>query len=80
MSKAKEAFNRLRQAFTKVPILQNFDLECYIWIETKASGYTIRRVLSQLTQNQVTSDKTNGSNIDWYLVAYFFRKMIFTKT
>ena len=26
---AKEAFNQLRQAFTKALILQHFDLECY---------------------------------------------------
>ena len=28
--KAKEAFNYLRQAFTKAPILRYFDSECYI--------------------------------------------------
>ena len=43
---AKKAFNQLRQAFTKVPILWHFDLECHIWIETDASGYAIGRVLS----------------------------------
>ena len=29
-SNAREAFNHLRQAFTKAPILQQFDLKCYI--------------------------------------------------
>ena len=59
-SKAKKAFNRLRQAFTKVPILQHFDPECHIRIETNALGYAIGRVLSQLTPNQVTSDDAIG--------------------
>ena len=46
---AKQAFIQLRQAFTKAPILQHFDLECHIRIETDASSYTIGGVLSQLT-------------------------------
>ena len=79
-SKAKEAFNRLRQAFTKAPILRHFDLECHILIETYASGYAIRGVLSQLTPNQVILDNTIKSNIDWHPVTYFSRKMIPTKT
>ena len=44
--KAKEAFNCLKQAFTKAPILRHFDPECHIWIETDVSGYAIRGVLS----------------------------------
>ena len=80
ISKAKEAFNRLRQAFTKAPILRHFDSECHIRIETDASGYAIGRVLNQLTPNQETSDKAIGSNVDLYPVAYFFRKMIPPKT
>lgn len=50
---AKEVFNLLWQAFTKVPIFQYFDLECYIWIKTNASGYVIGVVLSQLTFDQL---------------------------
>ena len=50
-SKAKEALNCLRQAFTKALILRHFDPERHIWIETNASGYAIRGVLSQLTRN-----------------------------
>ena len=38
---AREAFNQLRQAFTKAPILRHFDPECHIRIETDASGYAI---------------------------------------
>ena len=44
--KARAAFNRLRLAFTKAPILQHFDLECHIRIKTNASGYAISGVLS----------------------------------
>ena len=42
----KEAFNKLRQAFTKTIILQHFDPKYYIWIKTDALGYTIGGVLS----------------------------------
>ena len=79
-SNAREAFNRLRQAFTKAPILRHFDPECHIRIETDALGYAIGRVPSQLTLNQVISDGTIGSNGDWHPVAYFSRKMIPAET
>ena len=46
---AKLVFLRLRQAFTKVPILHHFDPERYIRMETDASGYAIGGILSQLT-------------------------------
>ena len=46
--KTRSAFNRLRLAFTKTPILRHFDPECHIWIKTDASGYAISSVLSQL--------------------------------
>ena len=46
---AKTTFNCLWLAFTEAPILQYFDLEYQIWIETDASSYTIDRVLSQQT-------------------------------
>ena len=58
---AKRAFDQLRQAFTKAPILQHFDPEQYIRIETDASGHTISGVLSQLTNDLG----------QWHLVAYF---------
>ena len=43
---ARQYFIQLRQAFTEVQKLQHFDLECHIWIETDASGYTVGGVLS----------------------------------
>ena len=55
-SGTREAFNHLRQAITKAPILQQFDPKYYIRIKTDALGYTIGGVLSQLTSDQVTLD------------------------
>ena len=43
---AKKAFNSLRLAFIKAPILQHFDLKSHIYIETNALGYGIGGVLS----------------------------------
>ena len=68
---AKRAFTQLRQAFIKTPILQHFDPECHIRIETDASGYTIGRVLSQLTLDNLGQ---------WHPVAYYSRKMIPAET
>ena len=62
----KEVFNQLKQAFTEASILLHFDPECYIQIETNASGYTMERVLSQLTSDHLISDQGQ-----WHLVAYF---------
>ena len=45
-SNARTTFNRLRLAFTEVPILWHFDPEYHIWIETNALGYAISEVLS----------------------------------
>ena len=58
---AKQAFTRLRQAFTEAPILSHFDPERHIRIQTDASGYAIGGVLSQLTSD-------SGQ---WNPVAYF---------
>ena len=46
---ARTAFNRLRLAFTKAPILWHLDLDCHIWSKTDALDYVIADVLSQLT-------------------------------
>ena len=67
---AKKAFNQLRQAFTKAPILQHFDPEQYIWVKTDVFGHAIGRLLSQLTNNLG----------QWYPVAYFLHKRIPAKT
>ena len=43
---ARQAFIQLRQAFTKARILQYFDLEYHIRIETDISSYAIGWILS----------------------------------
>ena len=48
---AKRAFDQLRQAFIKASILQHFNPEQYIRVETDACGYVIGGVLSQLTND-----------------------------
>ena len=67
---AKKAFDQLCQAFNEAPILQYFDPEQYIRVETDASRHVIGGVLSQLTNDLG----------QWHLIAYFLRKMIFAKT
>ena len=77
---AKKAFNHLQLVFIKALILQHFDLESHIRIETNASGYIIGEALSQLNfdfdalSNDSNSDKSDFSQ--WHSVAYFSRKMI----
>ena len=68
---AKKAFSRLKQVFIKAPVLQHFDPEQHIRIETNASGYTIGGVLSQLASDDFGQ---------WHLVAYFYWKMIPAET
>ena len=67
---AKRAFDQLRQAFTKVPILQHFDPEQYIRVEIDVSGHIIGKLLSQLSNDLG----------QWHPVGYFLYKMIPTKT
>ena len=74
-SNAKKVFNQLRQVFTKAPILQHFDLEFDIWIETNASSYAIGGVLSQLTFDHLTSNQGQ-----WHQMVYVSRKMIPVET
>ncbi len=47
-SGARKSFIKLRQVFVEVSILNYFDLEHHIQIETDASGYGISEILSQL--------------------------------
>ena len=66
---ARWTFTQLRQMFTRALILQHFDWECHIRIETDALGYAIGGVLSELTDLG-----------RWHPVAYYSRKMIPAKT
>ena len=79
-SKAREAFNLLRQAFTKAPIFRHFSPECHIRIKTDVSGYAIGGILSQLTFDQLTSKSgsifSKSDFGQWHPVAYFSKKMI----
>ena len=59
---AKKAFNHLRLAFIKAPILQHFDLKSYIQIKINASGYAIGRVLSQLNLDSDIPSNNSNSN------------------
>ena len=67
----KQDFIQLRQAFTKTPILQYFDPECHIRTEIDASGYTISRVLNQLTLDNLWQ---------WHPVVFYLQKKIPSKT
>ena len=78
---AKRAFNRLRLAFTKASILWHFDLKCHIWIETDASGYAISGMLNKLTLGTNPNEIITKANLNqWYLVAFFLKKIIPAKT
>ena len=57
--------------FTQVLILQHFDLKWHIRIKTNVSGYAICKIFSQLTLDDLGW---------WYLVAYYFYKIILVKT
>lgn len=57
--KAKEAFNLLQQAFSKVLIFQHSDPEYHIPMETNVLGIGIEGVPSQLTLDYLNS----GSNL-----------------
>ena len=69
--KARLALTQLGKAFTKALILQYFNLDCHIRIETNTSGYAINRILSQLTLDNLGQ---------WYPVAYYSQKIILAKT
>ncbi len=68
---ARKAFTELRQAFLEAPILNHFDSERHIRIETDNSDYAMGGVLSQLT-----SDDSG----QWHPVTFFSRKMIPAET
>ena len=61
-SNNKKIFNHLRPIFIKALILQHFDPECHIRIETNALSYIPSKVLSQLNLDSNTS--LNDSNLN----------------
>ncbi len=61
----------MSQAFIKALILNHFDPEHHIRIETDASDYAVGEILSQLTSDDLGR---------WHPVAFFFRKMIPVET
>ena len=78
---AKIAFNYLRLAFTKAPILWHFDPECHIWIETDVLGYTINSMLDQLASEIKPDGVVTKTDLrQWHPVAFFLRKMIPAET
>lgn len=82
-SAKNKAFNRLRQAFIETPIFRYFDPECHIPIKTNALDYTISRILSLLSSDWEALDGLNlikSVFSQWYLIAYFSRKMIPAET
>ncbi len=54
-SRIRKTFTELRQVFVKAPILNHFDLECYIRIKTDVSGYTMGEIFSQLILDDLGS-------------------------
>ncbi len=65
LSKAKQAFNQLRDVFMRASILRHFDSERHIRIEIDAFDYAVASILSQ-------SDDED----QWHLIAFWFRMMI----
>ncbi len=61
----------MRQAFVEAPILNYFDPERHIRIETDVSSYPISGILSQLTSNDLGR---------WHPVAFFSIKIIPAET
>ena len=68
---ARRAFIKLRQVFAKALILNHFDREHHIRIETDTLGYAIGEIFSQLTLDNLGQ---------WHLVAFLSRKMIPAET
>ena len=74
---ARIAFNYLWLAFTEPLIFWHFDPEYHIWIEIDRLGYTIGRVLSQLSSGTSPDEIVIKINLgQWHLVAFFLRKII----
>ncbi len=65
---AKQAFQMLKDCFKDAPLLQHFDPEKPIRLETDASGFGISGVLSQPCDPQ-------SERIVWKPVAFYSRKL-----
>lgn len=52
-TKEAVAFESLKQAFTKAPVLVHFNPDLPIWLETDASDYVLGAVLSQIIDEQL---------------------------
>ena len=63
----KKTFIYLQKVFTKELILEYFDPESHLWIETNTLRYTISRVLSQMTLNQLSSNLVIHKNYSDFL-------------
>jgi hypothetical protein len=53
MREADTAFQKLKRAFTEVPILQHFDAEKPITFQTDASGFPIAGIVNQFNSFSV---------------------------
>ena len=67
---ARKAFQELKGAFTKAPMLTHYDPEMPIRLETDASGKAISGIISQQR-----ADRDDKSQMHWHPVAYWSRKM-----
>ncbi len=67
----RRAFSELRQVFIKALIINHFDQERQVRIETDASCYAIGGIFHQLTSDDLGR---------WHPVAFFSRKMIPVET
>ena len=68
---AKEAFRKLKATFAMAPVLQHFDPEKPICIETDASGFAVAAILSQ----PGTPTVGRRSDAHWHPVAFWSCKM-----
>src|SRR5438270_474798 len=68
---AKEAFRKLKATFTTAPVLQHFDPEKPIRIETDTSGFAVAAILSQPS----TLTVGRRSDAHWHPVVFWSRKM-----
>ena len=71
MKEAKEAFRKLKATFATATVLQHFDPEKPICIETDASGFAVAAILSQ----PGTPTAGRKSDAHWHPVAFWSRKI-----